>query len=1177
MLKKGYQVSLLIVVCILLNYGLKMLTLQLNVPLWLDSVGTAIAAYLIGPASGAMVGAASNIAFGFYEPLSMMYTITNAAVGIVIGVCARRKMMEKFFDVITASTMVTVVAATISTIINCVMFAGHMGNEWGDGILNLLVEWKMPWVISAFIAEFFLDFLDKIATLFILYLLIILFRRGKKLFRGIGSAAVIIFLILLVNPIQSKAQIAASDYNSYIQTIYNNENGLKGGEANDIAASEDGVIWIGTYAGLYRYSGTEFQYINYFDSVKNVNCLYVDVEGRLWIGTNDDGMSSCIDGQIVTSFRESSGLPSNSVRSIVQQSTGSYFVGTSSELAVVSLVGGAHVTRIIPEIIYAMELAADDRGNVIAITAAGKLFWINEEGTVFQIPTENNASVSCCEFSRDGLLYVGDYKGHIYVYKLEDDTCILKRIINNSGMIDMNSITQIESGEFFICTENGIGWLDKEDIFHPINTGNFNSSIDDMTVDYQGNLWFSSSRLGVLKLSESVFTEIYSGANLESKVVNAIASWNGKLYFGTDNGLDVIYEKSGIQAKTKLAEYLGEARIRCLFVDSGNNLWVCANGYGVFYVNSGGKITSFSNENGALGKNFRNLIELQDGTIAVGSDQGITFIKNDEVIGVVGEKDGLTNSLVLCLAQLDDGRVLAGTDGGGIAVIEDGRFTEMLTREDGLGSGVILRMTGDADNENLFIVTSNGICYWDMEQGIRKLNNFPYSNNYDLYDTGNGKIYTTSSAGVFGLDKEELLGGGPLTYENLNYLNGLRSSFTANAWNYMDEQGNWYIAAGTGVTVFSLDSYMNNNMTYRMLIRSVMLDDTVHYLHGDTLIKIPRGVSTLQIFPEIINFSSTEPFVCYYMEGLGNEERTTVLQSELNTLVFGNLNSGTYKFHLSILDGVTGEPTEELVYTIIKEAELYDHVWFKVFFFTELILIVVWMSWHITKTFALKKMEYQRREIALAKEQVRMGNETILAIARTVDAKDSNTSQHSTRVSEYSVMISKELGYSTEMQENLRKAALLHDIGKIGIPDAVLNKPAKLTNEEYEIMKSHVTRGAEILKDFTLINNVKDGVLYHHERFDGTGYAQGLKGKDIPEMARIIGIADAFDAMTANRVYRKKLDFETVLGELQRGRGKQFDPDILDIFLNIIDKDKFEISKLYKNNEIPQAKGGNEE
>ncbi|MBQ6257124.1 MAG: HD domain-containing protein, partial [Clostridia bacterium] len=140
----------------------------------------------------------------------------------------------------------------------------------------------------------------------------------------------------------------------------------------------------------------------------------------------------------------------------------------------------------------------------------------------------------------------------------------------------------------------------------------------------------------------------------------------------------------------------------------------------------------------------------------------------------------------------------------------------------------------------------------------------------------------------------------------------------------------------------------------------------------------------------------------------------------------------------------------------------------------------------------------------------------------------------------------------------------------IGIPDSILNKPAKLTDEEYAVMKSHTLRGAEILKDFTLIDHVVEGALHHHERYDGKGYPNGMKGEEIPLFARIIGVADAFDAMTANRVYRKQMDFSYVLGEIQKGRGTQFDPQMADILLQLIDEGQIDLDSLYPVQEQPK-------
>lgn len=155
-------------------------------------------------------------------------------------------------------------------------------------------------------------------------------------------------------------------------------------------------------------------------------------------------------------------------------------------------------------------------------------------------------------------------------------------------------------------------------------------------------------------------------------------------------------------------------------------------------------------------------------------------------------------------------------------------------------------------------------------------------------------------------------------------------------------------------------------------------------------------------------------------------------------------------------------------------------------------------------------------------------------------------------------MIAKQLGFTPKQCENLRKVALLHDIGKIGIPDRILNKPERLTDEEYRIMQSHVTIGAEILKNFKSIDNLADGIKYHHERYDGKGYVLGVKGEEIPLIGRIISVADAFDAMSANRVYRDSLDLERVIHEIEKGRGSQFDPKCADIMLDLIRSGKLD-------------------
>ena len=185
---------------------------------------------------------------------------------------------------------------------------------------------------------------------------------------------------------------------------------------------------------------------------------------------------------------------------------------------------------------------------------------------------------------------------------------------------------------------------------------------------------------------------------------------------------------------------------------------------------------------------------------------------------------------------------------------------------------------------------------------------------------------------------------------------------------------------------------------------------------------------------------------------------------------------------------------------------------------------------------------------------------SIMVIANTIDAKDAYTSGHSMRVAQSSAAIARRLNWPEEEIQNIYNIALLHDIGKIGIPDAILNKPGKLSVEEFEIIKKHPVIGNDILKDIHIVRNVAEGALYHHERYDGKGYPFGLAGEKIPYCARIIGIVDAYDAMTSNRIYRHKLTRENVIKEFEDGRGTQFDPQLTDVFLEML-REGFDVTK----------------
>ncbi len=197
----------------------------------------------------------------------------------------------------------------------------------------------------------------------------------------------------------------------------------------------------------------------------------------------------------------------------------------------------------------------------------------------------------------------------------------------------------------------------------------------------------------------------------------------------------------------------------------------------------------------------------------------------------------------------------------------------------------------------------------------------------------------------------------------------------------------------------------------------------------------------------------------------------------------------------------------------------------------------------VSKTQRLQEQKQQYKAIV---------NESFLTFANMIDAKDPYTQGHSRRVAVYSRELARRMGMSKDEQQQLFYVALLHDIGKIGVPDAILKKAGKLDADERSMIEQHVQVGGDILKDFSAIEGIEAGARYHHERYDGTGYVSSLVGKEIPVFARIICVADAFDAMTSVRCYRPCLPMELVVQELKDCAGTQFDPDIVPHMLDMI-------------------------
>lgn len=248
-----------------------------------------------------------------------------------------------------------------------------------------------------------------------------------------------------------------------------------------------------------------------------------------------------------------------------------------------------------------------------------------------------------------------------------------------------------------------------------------------------------------------------------------------------------------------------------------------------------------------------------------------------------------------------------------------------------------------------------------------------------------------------------------------------------------------------------------------------------------------------------------------------------------------------FVLHSNLLDNI--ENFEIHFYRLISREKII-FFWVLVFLGVLYIFINIVIIIFNLKT---KKIKEQKEEY------VNIVNESFLTFANMIDAKDPYTKGHSQRVAIYAKEIARRMGLDEEEQQHLFYVALLHDIGKIGTADAILKKNGKLTTDEREEIEQHVKIGGDILKDFSAIEGIEAGARYHHERYDGQGYTTHIKGKEIPLFARIICVADSFDAMTSVRCYRPKLSIETVIEELKKCSGTQFDPDIVPYMIEMIE------------------------
>lgn len=971
------------------------------------------------------------------------------------------------------------------------------------------------------------------------------------------SAVILTIFLWILCPVTTQTAFAqeANPLTDLIQIVYNDQNGLSTNEANAVLQTADGYLWIGGYGGLVRYDGREFRNYSMEESgltSSAIRALFEDSAGNLWVGTNDKGVFLYENGIFTPCDAPENNLL-RSIRCFAQDAKGTVFVGTSTGLAKID-----KDNRLLPVALEALDektiytLSPDQNGVLWGTAGAGLAFALKDgELAYFFEPGDLSEEENYTALAADNTVYIGTGGSILLRLTLTDD-----RYASDSYRLDSydtgllrtaNALYRTEEGELWLGCNTGSGWFDSDMRLHTLDHLEQNTFLSCITQDYEGNMWFASTQGGVFRLTHGKFQNANRTAGLEGKSINAVVRLDGLLYFASDSGL-YLTDENWNPIENELTRQLAGVRIRHLCVDSTGGLWIST--YSemalLYYTPATGALLSVTQADGLLSNKVREVVELKNGDLAVASTGGVNLLRDGVVTGSYGQQQGLDNPMVLCLLELSDGALLAGSDGMGIYVIRDGEVSHIGTQQ-GLTSGVVLRMREDEKANGVWISAGNGLYLMDRAGNVREITELRYGigSVFDIL-VMEEDIWLMKSSGLIIVPRAALLGEKEMAAVQYGRESGLTANLTANAWSLF-EDGRLYLCSVGGVFMLDPDSLAQSKVPPKIAINEIEVqseDGGITVYPNPSALTLPGDTRRVTIRFACLSFAGIPGTVHYQLENF-DDRPISVSARQTEAVSYTNLRGGNYVFHLRAENADGGAEAADLAVPVTKELRFFEHsaFWAGVAVLSVLICVLAYKLILELKTRQLKRRQQEYKDIT---------DQALKTIANTIDAKDKYTKGHSVRVAGYSKELASRLGMSEEEQENIYYIALLHDIGKIGIPDAILNKPGKLTDEEFEIMKSHTLIGGEILEDFTALPHIGDGALSHHENYDGSGYPSKRQSEEIPMVAKIIRAADSYDAMATKRSYRPAMSTEYILSEFQKFSGIQFDPGIAKLAADMI-------------------------
>lgn len=969
--------------------------------------------------------------------------------------------------------------------------------------------------------------------------------------KGIKSS---LFLMILISILFLSRNIYASSFMSErAETNYSTNEGLTSGRANDIVQSEDGYIWIAQYTGLTRYNSKVFEDIEETSEGYNLNgCqALATIDNEIYIGTQK-GMFQYKDGVYNKIDILNSEFSVNDIEIVADSvffatSIGTYVYSRKNESC-------SRINYSQSSSRESIDLGYDD----------SDFYYVTKDNVVYQSVSPVSTYYSSLEnpvksiYCYQGHVYIGTTNGHLIVDKTTD--------IEIHAGSSINDILY-KDDELYIATDRGLYIYDFDNV-REVSGLKCSKSIEKIMFDYEGNLWLASSETGVSKITRNELLDYFfeyeirewfqvNGVSDTAYTINAIEKYKGLTYIATGEGIVVVDEETHSIVENDISESLINIRIRDLEIFN-NVLYIAT------YDTSDYDLIAFDGTTKYL-YNASNLTE--DGSAVASAGQVRTLVSTESSL-IIGTNYGISSfdGVAFTSKELDarplylyasNDNIYACLENIGVVKISSDLQTQI--KIDPTHNHASLKVL-DVNGVLFFNDTAALLYYKDGE--INTVNVKFQGTIMEILYINESYIIATDLA-VYKIDGDILSPN--VEYDIYDKSSGLKTSIVANASGYYDEDNNtYYFAALDGVYLLSLDERVVETGPIKFAIDGVFVDG--NRKDGNT-IRVSKNTNRIIINYSVLSFLDSDNYTVYYrLDGVEKKWQEKVTPD--TSITYTNLSGGKYTFQLKVVSNDTGE-FNIINVNIIKQKLFIEQPAFWIL--SSILLIALILSFNFLiiriRTKASLKRQNEYRAITV---------ESLQAIARTIDAKDEYTNGHSFRVGQYAKIMAKELGYKDEDIDNVYYTALLHDIGKIGIPLEILNKPGRLTDEEFEVIKTHTVKGLKILEGITTIPDITAGAKYHHERIDGKGYPDGLAGDDIPLVARIIACCDTFDAMATRRSYKEPYSKEKIIAEFERVKGTQLDSVLTDLVIKLIKEGKLEIDNGYdpnlKINEIDESK-----